>query len=697
MILIGSQKLQVEGVDVYPDHASPTQFWYLPGTVRLAERNKNKVLSYLWYTDSVSDQDGTGFLNFEVNTAVPSSTLDKIKSEIASKFPVKRDKITLAAVTYHAGNVNFSVLGPMAAKAAEGLATDPSVLYQSAEQLVWNAGSSSLVGDNAAVCSVKFTKEGKLAAAMKQAILSGSNTIAALYRLEFLAMRPSVTFKVTGTMKKTVEDFQASIGTSIPLEAFVLDLGIQGQWEKIMSKTDLKIEVTDFTGEPQDGLKWAQQILLDYILKNFFEVSIGPNKDNWSPLKEKPEVNDAVEKAKDVEQVAGDKVAEDGKTGDEAASAVKEVVKAATTFIPKVNIRASYYSGRQENSIDFLYSEMKAKSYPILPQALVLEGLGDDEKARAKYVTPVNRAQDPFGLPYNVTVALPEDADRAKVGLQTINVTARYPAGAPKDKQSTRTLTLNAGKVTGDNPIPFQFDKSGSPDVAYSVDYVFKPSDDWQSDSFKYSSEGKEDRALITAMPESVAEFLTLTVDISDDFVWETNDQVVVALKSSRWSDEKKVVFKNGDASPQMLKIRSNAKFKADPVQYRVEVRKGAKVAYGYGPEPVTDKHVTVRDRFADHVPVFFSAGFTDDSDSVDLTLSYKEGDFEWEDQFTLDKDQKGKTKVKRIIPTLKDFGDKRSALEVQCEVNPESGDSFKLKKPVKGGSTTTIPSKAPA
>jgi hypothetical protein len=64
---------------------------------------------------------------------------------------------------------------------------------------------------------------------------------------------------------------------------------------------------------------------------------------------------------------------------------------------------------------------------------------------------------------------------------------------------------------------------------------------------------------------------------------------------------------------------------------------------------------------------------------------------------FTLDKDQKGKNKVKRIIPTLKDFGDKRSALEVQREVNPASGDSFKLKKPVKGGSTTTIPSKAPA
>ena len=425
--------------------------------------------------------------------------------------------------------MNFSVLGPAGGNRGGHPQDDPSVLYQSKDQLVWNAGSSSLVGDNAAVCSVKFTKEGKLAAAMKQAILSGSNTIAALYRLEFLAMRPSVTFKVTGTMKKTIEDFKASIGTSIPLEAFVLDLGIQGQWQKIMSNTDLKIEVTDFTGEPQEGLKWAQQILLDYVLKNFFEVQIGRDKDNWSPLKKEPEVSQAVEKAKDVEQAAGDKAEDDGKKGDEAAGAVKEIVKAATTFIPKVNVRASYYSGKQENSIDFLYSERKAKSYPILPQALVLEGLGDNEEARRQYVTQVNRAQDPFGLPYNVTVALPEDADRAKVGLRTVNVAAQYPAGAPTGKQSAKNLTLNGGKVSGDNPLAFQFDQSGSPKVAYSVDYVFNPSDEWQSDAFQYSSKGVEERALITAMPESVAEFLTLTVDLSDDFVWETNDQVVVA------------------------------------------------------------------------------------------------------------------------------------------------------------------------
>src|SRR5689334_15689283 len=112
MIYIDKLKYTVDGVDVYPDHESPTQFWYVPGTIRLAERNNRKVLSYLWYTDSSSDSDGTGFLNFEVNTAVSNDTLNKIKDVISKERELDRSKINLSTVTYRSGAVNFSVLGP---------------------------------------------------------------------------------------------------------------------------------------------------------------------------------------------------------------------------------------------------------------------------------------------------------------------------------------------------------------------------------------------------------------------------------------------------------------------------------------------------------------------------------------------------------------------------------------------------------
>ena len=38
MLLLGSRTITVEGITVFPDHADPDQFWYLPGPVQLARR-----------------------------------------------------------------------------------------------------------------------------------------------------------------------------------------------------------------------------------------------------------------------------------------------------------------------------------------------------------------------------------------------------------------------------------------------------------------------------------------------------------------------------------------------------------------------------------------------------------------------------------------------------------------------------------
>ncbi len=680
MILIDSTKFTVDGVDVYPDHASPFQFWYVPGLIRLAERNGRKALSYFWYTDSATDSEGTGFLNFEVNTAVPPATLDRIRAEVARRTGRDAGKLVLSTVTFTKGAVNLSALGPTAAQAVR-TPDDPSVLYQSKEQVVWSAGSSSLVGDNTAVCSIQFTKEGRLASAMKSAILAGANTIAALYRLEFLAMRPSVTFKVHGTLEKTVRDFQASLGGEVPLEALILDLGINAQWQRILQNTDLKIEVIDFGGDnDKEGLKWAQQILLDYILKNFFETQIGSDPNNWSPLKEAPKVSEAVEKARGTEEAAADKAASDGKVGEEADTAVKEIVKAATLFIPKVNIRAAYYDGRQENKIDFLYSELKARPYQVLPQALVLEGLGEP----ASYITQINRSQDPFGQPYPVNVALPDAADFTALGLTALNIQARYPANAPASSQAVQNFSITDGKRHGtEPPFRFQYDAKGSADVAFTVDYVFRSGGDWVGETTRFSVSGRAERGLIVATPDAAVQFVTLDIRLDTDFVWEDADEVKVTLTSAKWKGTKQVTFQNGQADPRILRIRSGIETAAAEIRYTVDVHKGGKRIYGSEAATVQDDRIVVRDRFGGHTPVFFTASF--DDDSVDITLSHTDGAFAWEDQFTLEKGQK---RLRRIVPTLADPKPK-SDLRFTYEVLPMDGEPFS--KTGRGGQTIAI------
>jgi hypothetical protein len=40
MLLLGAKSITVEGIAVFPDHADPDQFWYLPGPVSLARSTR---------------------------------------------------------------------------------------------------------------------------------------------------------------------------------------------------------------------------------------------------------------------------------------------------------------------------------------------------------------------------------------------------------------------------------------------------------------------------------------------------------------------------------------------------------------------------------------------------------------------------------------------------------------------------------
>lgn len=445
---------------------------------------------------------------------------------------------------------------------------------------------------------------------------------------------------------------------------------MQAQWQKIMQSNTLDIQLVNYSGDDQqDGLKWAQKVLLDYVLKNFFEVQLGAATGAWSPLTEAPKVEEAIQKAKDTEEAAKEKVEkEKGEKDDkEKEELVKEIVKSATIPIPKVNIRAAYYQGRQVNTIDFVYAEKKARVMPVLPQAVV--GLDPSDKPE-DYILQVNRAQDPFGQPYAVPVSLPSADARTAVGLQAINVQARYPAGETRDRQTTLNLSLAGGTLTGTNPLPFQYNARGDATVAYSAELVFQPGGDWQGDVFEYRMEGTTDQGSINVMPESVVEFLKVPVSLSQDFIWDDADQVVVSLTSDKWKGEKRFVFQQGRPTEQVLRLRCDAKLKDRPVRYAVEIRRANGRVDRQEPRPVEDGQVIVPDRFGGHTPVYFTAAFA--SGTASVTLTREDGKFVWEDQFTLDA---GASAVKRIVPSLQ-YPSRPSAVEVKYEVDFPTGES---------------------
>lgn len=639
MIIMYDTKVSVDGVDVYPDHEDKTMFWMVPGNVHLADtEDGDKALSYLWYFNGdQNDTAGTGFLNFEVNTAVSSSVQNRIKTALVNAFPdLKSNEIKLAPVTFTKGSVNFSVLGPMATEA--GKEAGGAVVYQGNEQVVWHSGSSSLVGDNNAVCSVKFTPEGKMGAAMYAAIKGSenanpANVIAAVYNLEFAALRPSVTFKVTGEFKKTIDDFQASIGAGIPLEAFMLDLGLTGQFLKVMQDTDLKIEVTKYGVDGQDdgkGLEWAQSIVMDYLLKNFFQVDIGDGSDSWSPLKDAPVAETAVKKSAAVSKASEDKSKKEGETDPEKVKEkAQEAVKASLPElpIPKVNIRAKYTHGEQTNKINFMYTETSAQSFPIAPQGLVLTGLG---KNRSKYITTVNRNSIPFGLKRPAPVSAPTVETAKDYGLRSINITARYPSGGASDEQQLQTVIYTDGALTsGTNPVPFQYNTAGDSEVAYDAEYVFDPSSDWKAKQTEYKVSGTTDSG-INVMPGAVLGFVKLSVVADGGFIWEGVDQALVTISGDDLDVPVTVPLQPGQLEPQELKIRASSRY--PKMSYSVRMMSRGNEVASYGPKEVVPPMITVYDQYPTHLEIEIINDL-DETKSVNLTVKYTAPDdsYVWE------------------------------------------------------------------
>jgi hypothetical protein len=316
-----------------------------------------------------------------------------------------------------------------------------------------------------------------------------------------------------------------------------------------------------------------------------------------------------------------------------------------------------------------MYTEMKATTYPAFPQSLVLEGL----KTPEDYILEVNRAHDQFGLPYSVPISIPNEEIRKKLGLQAINVSGKYPAQAAPNKQMKTNYSIIDEKTFGDNPFPLQRDKSGSSNVDYSVDYVFKSGEEWEAEKNEYNQRGNTESGMIVAMPESILDFLKFTIQLQNNFVWNEADQVIVTFTSTKWKGEKRRVFRKGGDQSQELRIRYDIKYKDEPINYEVKIMSAGNCIHKYGPEAVLSSIINIRDRFARHIPIKFQAHF--DYDSADIFCTYEDDDnnFYWETDFKL---ENGKSH-QIIVPTIKDVGMSAKGLKISYDVTPSKGDSY--------------------
>jgi hypothetical protein len=103
----------IEGVSVYPDHADPTQFHYMPAMPHLTTEFDPVVgqkIPQLLLIKYRGEAGAGGFLNFEVNLGVDEETLDEVRRQLQQLHGL-RDTPRLSPVIVEDGSVRLMILG----------------------------------------------------------------------------------------------------------------------------------------------------------------------------------------------------------------------------------------------------------------------------------------------------------------------------------------------------------------------------------------------------------------------------------------------------------------------------------------------------------------------------------------------------------------------------------------------------------
>ncbi len=196
MLYLNPPYFLIEGVSIFPDHADPLQFYYLPmmphlTTVRDSSGNALPQLQLIEYAGAA----GTGgFINFDVNLGIEDDQLQKVTQELKRQAHLS-DNPRLSPVTFVDGTVKLLILGsqspdPSAPK-------PPANAVSSTDQSdgprfvikIQNATKPSLFGSNQATFSVQLDQYG--ATVLEQALQQPMAPIAVVYSLDFIALRPA--------------------------------------------------------------------------------------------------------------------------------------------------------------------------------------------------------------------------------------------------------------------------------------------------------------------------------------------------------------------------------------------------------------------------------------------------------------------------------------------------------------------------
>ena len=281
MLLFSSGTFTVDGITVFPDHADPNQFWYLPGPVGLAKLPDSDEPQFLliMYTPDVASNGikGVGFLNVTLALKLSDEAHDDIVGQIRTQFPDVLDP-RLTPVPFDEGSVQIVALD-LQGSGGTSAAPPHDGTFEAVEKIL-GAVSPELFGDNNALFALTLSEDG--ASILEQAFEDGMAPVGAIYSMKFTGVRPALDVKITADMKRVYDSFNVGLEGHV----YWVSAGIDATFEKLKQDGAIKVEVVNLTTDSSDtdkGEQWALSLFKDQILAKWFDPSLSPTTAAGSP------------------------------------------------------------------------------------------------------------------------------------------------------------------------------------------------------------------------------------------------------------------------------------------------------------------------------------------------------------------------------------------------------------------------------
>jgi hypothetical protein len=266
VIDLGRPALHAEGVTIFPDHADPARFHFLPDRpeLRLAADGTPELKLLKYQLDPhLTEVLGAGLLSLTVDLAVDDERLERLRRRLAAQAGATT--VTLGAVAADSGScelilVDRSSLDEAAPGAGFGLV-----------ERILGAASPSLYGDNAATFAAVLSAEG--VGLVEQALRRDGLPAGIVYSLEVTGLRPALRASITARWQDVYDYYDnrlhggkllLAVDVGATIEQLVHD-------EAIAISIDDLVPDADRDGVYQRALDQAQQ----YVLNELFKPSLG--------------------------------------------------------------------------------------------------------------------------------------------------------------------------------------------------------------------------------------------------------------------------------------------------------------------------------------------------------------------------------------------------------------------------------------